>query len=461
MTNCFNSFPVQSRSSPLLSRLLLVVLLLVASFPAVADGPLRDPTSVAKDFVDILSHENFAAAVQRFDTTMLAALPEPKLKEAWQSVISSVGPFQKQLRTRTEQMGGYDIVFVTSQFANANLDIKVVLNAKRQIAGLFFQPAAAQTAPLPEPAYVRPDAYREKPVTVGSGKWALPGTLNLPHGSGPFPAVVLVHGSGPGDRDETVGPNKPFRDLARGLASQGIAVLRYEKRTKQYPAECVALGANFTVQDETIDDALAAVALLTNTPGIDWQRIFVLGHSLGGMLAPRIANGAPHLAGLIIMAAGNRSLDETVVDQMDYIASLQPDMSPEARKQFDGFKAQMAKVKALTTNDLTSTNLLLGAPPRYWLDLKGYVPARAAETLHCPMLILQGASDYQATASDFEVWQQQLKGRNNITFKLYPDLNHLFITGTGKCTPAEYEKPGHLAPEVVRDIGQWLTQLRH
>jgi uncharacterized protein len=443
-----------------LARIFLGGLLLAVSLRAKADEPLRDPTSVAKDFVDLLSHENFAGAVQRFDPTMLAALPEAKLKEAWQSVTASAGPFQKQLQTRTEQMAGYDIVFVTSQFRNAKLDVKVVLNARRQVAGLSFLPAMAPVALLPEPVYVRPESYSDKPVTVGEGKWSSPGTLSLPQGSGPFAAVVLVHGSGPCDQDETVGPNKPFRDLARGLASQGIAVLRYEKRTKQHPTECAALGAKFTIQDETVCDALAAVALLTNTPGMDPMRVFVLGHSLGGMIAPRIARGAPHIAGLIIMAAGNRSLDETVIDQMNYIASLQPEMSLEARKQIDGFKAQMAQVKALTTNDVNSTTALLGAPPRYWLDLRGYVPARAAETLQCPMLVMQGARDYQATVGDFEVWQRHLKGRDNVCFKLYPDLNHLFITGTGKCTPAEYEKPGHVAPEVVRDIAQWLTQTR-
>ena len=420
-----------------------------------AAEPLQDQTQAARDFVSLLSHGDFAGALQQCDGAMLAALPGTKLKEVWQSLTANAGPFQKQLHTRTEKMAGYDIVFVTSQFEKDKVHIKVVLNSKRQVAGLFFLPGTEPAAP---PPYMRSEAFREQPVTVEQGKWALPGTLSLPIGSGPFAAVVLVHGSGPNDRDETVGPNKPFSDLAQGLASQGIAVLRYEKRTKQYPAECMALGAQLTVQDETIDDAVAAVALLGKTPGIDSKRISVLGHSLGGMLAPRIAQAAPGIAGLVIMAAGNRGLEDAMIEQMDYIASLQPDKAAEASNQLARFKTEMAKVKALTTNDITSSTYVLGAPPRYWLDLRGYVPARAAQDLKCPLLILQGGRDYQATVADYEIWQENLKGKPSVTFKLYPALNHLFISGEGKCTPAEYEKPGHVAAEVVRDIAQWISK---
>ena len=447
-----------TRESFRLVRQLVSLLLLTVSFWSGAAEPLQDQTRSAQDFVGLLSRGDFAGALQQCDAAMLAALPGEKLKEIWQSLTIQAGPFQKQLHSRTEKLAGYDIVFVTSQFDKTKVDIKVVLNSKRQVAGLFFLPGTESAAPLPPPSYVRPEAFQEKPVTIGQGKWALPGTLSLPLGSGPFAAVVLVHGSGPSDRDETVGPNKPFSDLAQGLASQRIAVLRYEKRTKQYPTECMALGAQLTVKDETIDDAAAAVALLAKTPGIDPQRIFVLGHSLGGMLAPRIANAAPGVAGLVIMAAGNRGLEDAMIEQMDYIASLQPNMSAEASKQLQKFKTEMAKVKALTTNDASSSTYLLGAPPRYWLDLRGYVPARAAQNLKCPLLILQGGRDYQATVADYEIWQDKLKGMTTVTFKLYPALNHLFISGEGKCSPAEYEKPGHVAAEVVRDIAQWLSK---
>ena len=168
------------------------------------------------------------------------------------------------------------------------LDIKLVFDHDKQITGLFMVPAKSPIE-YKSPAYVDRKSFRAQAVTVGSGEWALPGTLTMPDGAGPFPAIVLIHGSGPNDRDETIGPNKPFRDLAEGLPSRGIAVLRYEKRTRQHSGKMAALKDTLTVKEEVTDDALLAVALLRKTEKIDSRRVFILGHSLGGMMVPRIA----------------------------------------------------------------------------------------------------------------------------------------------------------------------------
>src|SRR4029079_4108127 len=170
----------------------------------------------------------------------------------------------------------------TCEFANASLDLQVALTPAGEVGGLHIVPTPVGWTP---PAYVTPSAFRTEDATGGTGPLSLPGTLTMPTGSGPFPAIVLVHGSGPNDRDESVGGVKVFRDLAEGLSSRGIAVLRYEKRTRAHPASFVG---HFTVNDETVDDAVAAAALLRSRHGIDPARLFVLGHSLGGMMAPRI-----------------------------------------------------------------------------------------------------------------------------------------------------------------------------
>ncbi len=147
----------------------------------------------------------------------------------------------------------------------------------------------------------------------------------MPVGQGLFPAVVLVHGSGPQDRDETIGPNKPFRDLAWGLATYGIAVLRYEKRTRVYGQKLQQdkkLLTSFTVYEETVDDAVSAVALLSQTPGIRPDRIFVLGHSQGGMTIPRVAQKDKQAAGFIIMAGLTRPLEDAILKQNRYLLSI-------------------------------------------------------------------------------------------------------------------------------------------
>ncbi len=429
----------------------------LAATEAVTLSPER--IQAAQDFVNQLVKGDFNAAEATFDDTMKNALPVAKLQELWDSLQKQAGAFQQQTGTHTGREQGYDEVFVTCQFEQTLLDVKVVFDASGQIGGLFFLPAQPTYPAYEPPSYVKPDSYHEQDVTVGSGEWALPGTLTLPVGDGPFPVVVLVHGSGPNDRDETIGPNKPFRDLAWGLASQGVAVLRYEKRTKQYAAQMAAIKNTITVKVETIDDALAAVALLRNTPGIDPQRIFVLGHSLGGMLLPRIAQGDDKIAGLISMAGITRPFEDVALDQITYLENLtgKDAPSPSAQATLDKLAEQMKRVKDLKLGTaVPDSELPLNSSAAYWLDLRDYNPAEVAKTLPQPMLILQGGRDYQVTSADFDLWKTALSGRANVQFKFYPDLNHLFITGQGPSTPAEYYTPGHVDEPVINDIAAWI-----
>ncbi|HJZ99678.1 MAG TPA: alpha/beta fold hydrolase, partial [Candidatus Solibacter sp.] len=266
--------------------------------------------------------------------------------------------------------------------------------------------------------------------------------------AGPFPAIVLVHGSGPNDRDESVGGTKMFKDLAEGLASRGIAVLRYEKRTKLYGSKIASMKM-FTLHDETVEDALKGVALLRTQQGIDPKRVFVLGHSLGGYAAPRIAQEDPQIAGFILMAANARHLEDLVVEQVQTLRGT--------AKALENARAIQAKVKGLEPGDEASP-AVLGAPPTYWLDLKDYDPVADAAKLAMPMLILQGERDYQVTMKDFELWKAGLARKQGVVMKSYRSLNHLFVVGESESTSAEYAKPGHVAPEVIEDIAAFVKK---
>jgi hypothetical protein len=245
-----------------------------------------DVAAAGRAFIEALAREDFAGASRNFDATMKATFPPDKLQELWKTLNAQVGAFKKIVSTRAEKVQQYEAAFVMCEFEKIGLEAKVVFTGGGQITGLFFAPVIASADTYKSPAYVQPATFQ------------VPGTLSLPVGKEARAAVVLVHGSGPNDRDETVGPNKPFRDLAQGLASRGIAVLRYDKRTKVHGMKMGGIMNTFTVKEETVDDALAAVALLRKTEGIDPRRVFVLGHSLGGTLAPRIAKGDPGIAGL-------------------------------------------------------------------------------------------------------------------------------------------------------------------
>ena len=415
--------------------------------------------ALAKQAVELLKNEDFAGFFNSFDKTMKNALPLDKLQSTWKSVIGQVGAFKKQAEIRTEKVQEYDVAVVTCEFERATLDIRIAFNKEKQVSGLFFLPSKRQATEYKAPSYIRSDSFEEKEVTVGSGEWALPGTLTLPKGSTPFPAVVLIHGSGPQDRDETMGPNKPFRDLAWGLASRGIAVLRFEKRTIVHRQKLLAMKENVTVKEEVVDDALAASSLLLNSPEINPKKIFLLGHSLGGMLIPRIGKLDSKISGFIIIAGTTRPLEDVTLEQFNYIFSLDGQISDDEKKQLEELKEQIAKVKNPNlSRSASAKDLPLGLPASYWLDLRDYNPADAARELKRPLLILQGGRDYQVTTVDFDNWKKALSSRKNVTFKFYPKLNHLFSEGEGKITPAEYLNPGHVAEAVINDIAQWILK---
>lgn len=420
------------------------------------DKLTNDLKSRATKLVDLLAQGKFADAHKTFDRDMQKAFSPEKLRDAWQSTVAEVGEFKRQAGARLEKIDQYNIVLVTCEFAKAKLDIRVVFDGDKKIAGLFIVPpkqAAADT--YQPPAYVNREKFTEQSVTIGTGQTALPGTLTLPKGDGPFPAVVLVHGSGPQDRDETIGPNKPFRDLAWGLASQGIAVLRYDKRTKVHPAQFTG---SFTVKEETTDDAIAAVNLLRQTPAINPTKVFVLGHSLGGMLAPRIAQQETGVAGIIILAGNTRPFEDLFVAQSTYLANLDGNVTKREKETINLFKQQVDRIKDRDLAKQPANELLLGAPPAYWLDLRTYKQQEVAKELKQPLLILQGERDYQVTMDDLRGWQKALDKRPNTAIKSYPNLNHLFVAGTEKSTPKDYQTAGHVDAVVITDIATWINQ---
>lgn len=419
----------------------------------------EDLKEKAQNFIELLLKGDFTSAANGFDDQMKIARDESKLQETWINTISDVGALLRLNPTQTVEAEGYKIVTIRCDFQRAIIDVRIVFNEQRQISGLNFIPTNIE---YNAPEYVNKSAFHETDVTVGVGKWATPGILTEPDGIGPFPGIVLVHGSGPNDMDETIGPNKPFRDLAWGLASKGIAVLRYDKRTfthgKQLSPDQVE---NMTVKEEVMDDALLAINLMRKTEGIDPKNVFLLGHSLGATLAPRIAQQDTELAGIIITAGMTRSIEEAILDQFTYLYNLNGNITEEQKAELQNLKDKVEKLKdPKFIENISRQDLPLGMPVDYWKDLHNYRPLDIVKTLNIPILILQGERDYQVLASkDFKGWKDTLNHRENVEFKLFPKLNHLLMTGEGKSTPQEYTVGGHVEKEVINSIIRWIKKL--
>jgi pimeloyl-ACP methyl ester carboxylesterase len=188
--------------------------------------------------------------------------------------------------------------------------------------------------------------------------------------------------------------------------------------------------------------------------------VFVLGHSLGGMLTPRIAVADASVAGLIVLAGPARPLEDAIVAQTRYLGAADGTISREEQEAIDRATALAEAVRALDQDDAPSERRIGGVPASYWLDLRGYDPPSAARNVKVPMLILRGERDYQVTAEEFARWKAALGSRRDVTFHSYPALNHLFIGGAGPSLPAEYLIPGHVAEAVIRDIAAWIAATR-
>jgi hypothetical protein len=335
------------------------------------------------------------------------------------------------------------------------MDMMMAFDGQQHIATLRTTAAKVDWIP---PAYAKTESFHEREVTVGAAPWQLPGTLTLPNGPGPFPAVVLVHGSGPNDRDESIGNNKTFKDLAWGLAGQGIAVLRYEKRSKVHGREMAQL-ANLTVKEETVDDAQLAADLLAAQPEIQAKHVFVLGHSLGGYVGPRIAASDQKVAGLILLAGSTRPMEELAVEQVRYAVGLSGKITPQGQEAIDQVEKEEAVIRSPDLKPGTTVKFLgIPIPSSYFLDLRDYHPAEMAAKLHIPILVLQGERDYQVRPADFDGWKKSLGNQPTATFKSYPALNHLFMPGSGPSSDAEYFRSNHVPEEVIQDIAGWVKK---
>ncbi|MBR5537654.1 MAG: alpha/beta hydrolase [Clostridia bacterium] len=305
----------------------------------------------------------------------------------------------------------------------------------------------------------------EKIVIGAGGKYPLNGLLTLPDDlSRPVPAVVFVHGSGSSNMDEKVKKLTPFKDLAEGLARHGIASVRYDKRSFAHPLKLLRDKSRpMTVKEETIEDAVRATELLRQDARVDGENIFIVGHSMGGMLAPRIDAEGGHYRGLVLLAGTPRKLEEVMLGQTAAIAAELPAfLRPLLKKQAAKLEKTFAGMYELTDAEAQKRKVAGGTTVYYFKEMGERPVERYLLGSDKPLLILQGEKDIQVRPDvDFAAYQALLKDRPNVTFRLYEGLNHAFVPAVcGKISKVmkEFSKEQHIGENVIGDIANWIRE---
>lgn len=307
----------------------------------------------------------------------------------------------------------------------------------------------------------------EEKIIVGEGtQYPLKGCLTLPTDvSNPVPAVVFVHGSGSSNMDEKVGKLTPFRDLAHGLAAHGIASVRYDKRTFAHAFKLLRdKSLTVTVKEETIEDAILATELLRGDPRIDPANIFIIGHSMGAMLAPRIDKEGGNYRGLILLAGTPRRLEEVMVEQNNEVLAEMKGLARRlVEKQIKKLNGTFDGLYEMSDEDAKKKKLGGGVTLYYFKEM-GEPPVESyLKNFKKPILVMQGEKDFQVKAdTDFRLYKELLADHPNASFILYENLNHAFVPSVyGSISKAkqEYGVEQHIGENVIADIARWIAQV--
>ncbi len=324
-----------------------------------------------------------------------------------------------------------------------------LLNHPNGLAGLWIKPSdQSRNSPLPD--YVNKAGLAQDTLHIDYKERAIHGILSKPSNAPTRALVILVHGSGPGDENQSLGPNQMFRDLALGLSSRKMACFRYEKVTRSHPDW---FSGNYTTQDEYIEPLHALVAYFSQHPEYKTIPLFLAGHSHGGAMVPLYLDQYPKnpIKAWVGLAAPAQPVLTILPEQMNYLAALDGEISDSETRNLDWLKQRIQLLKSQGLSDsLLKTPQILGLPWAYWhQDLKS-IPNHAAQRVKKPYLLLFGARDYQVNQRQVNEWRR-VKNLHKTPFEYFilEGLNHQLMPGIGRPEPKEYENPNHVAKEVI------------
>ncbi|MEI7978137.1 MAG: alpha/beta fold hydrolase [Bacteroidota bacterium] len=439
-----------------LLKILFLCTICVSNYKTYAQANKDLAVNNALLVIDLFKTEEYDKAYAMGDTILKRRITAERFQGLWESLSTVNGELVEIGKTNYDFLDTLHVTTTKIKYKNGSIGMRLTFNLKWEIVGLFVVDAEPMYH-IPE--YSNPFGFYEIKIPFGPPGFENDAILSVPIQQKKYPCVIIIGGSGPIDKDATIGPNKIYKDLSWGLANQGIASVRFDKRTKNYFGKIMLEHKNgnyYTIEQEYLADVKELIKKVSKKNAIDPKRIYLLGHSQGGGLLPLFLKENKTVAGAIMMAGNATSLADLMYYQLNYLMPLQ------AKTEADTLVFENMKTNALNAkkNNLPNTypndSLPMMYPFSYWNYLNKIDFMALAKNNKKPVLILQGARDYQVPITEFNKWKIALSNNQNYLFQSFEKLNHLFMEGTGKSEPQEYFNRSNIPVYVIDEITKWI-----
>lgn len=411
-----------------------------------------DASKKAQEAIYLFRQQKFEGLMLRMSPEMKRYLDIEKLQGFWDGLEMQMGAVKSVGETKVKMRDTLAITQTIIQFEKQKIGFKLVYDKDAKICGMFLE------APIPKytpAAYLDASNFYEIKRNLPDPKFPAEGIVTIPNKKQHLPVVIIVGGSGPTDKDLSIGPNRIYKDLAWGLANKGIVSYRYDKRTKAFGSAYIK-NNTVTVKEEYLLDLLGALKVVKKIPEVDTNQIYILAHSEGGYLLPYFEKNLSNIAGYISFAGAYSNMADLLFMQLNY---LQANAPKSQKKQYNDFIAKSVYMRDKINVNSPEDSLPAGLSAKYILFLNQNSPKNiGANLMQKKILFLQGGRDYQVPPSEMELWRTLLKENSQAQFELFPNLNHLGLPGKGPSLPAEYEEADNVPAELIDKVVSFILK---
>ncbi len=413
--------------------------------------------SFTNNIIKYFSTQQFDSIYNIQDAEMKRKVDANDYETMWNNFIENYDSLASVGETSVTKKDSLWVTVTKISFVKKDYNLKLTINNNNQLAGIFFTNTKINHTP---PAYINTLLFYEVKLNVPTKGIESEGVLSIPKGNEKHPIVIIVGGSGPTDKDGTIGANKPYKDLAWALAAKGVAVYRYDKRTANSSNLKGVETDKFTMEQEYLIDLKNIANTLSKDKRFDAKKIVIAGHSQGGFMIPYFKMNLPKVAGFIGLAANYQTIAEIIPNQLAYLSNLNNDSTTKAAYSPLVAKANYTK-NHIYDEHANNDSLFPGLTIAFLRHMDKYKPDNIASVLNKkPMLFIQGARDYQVTPAELNLWKNKLKNACCATYIQFEKLNHMLLVGEGKSTPSEYNLPNNVPEYVATEIANWVKKLQ-